>query len=237
MLLGIAGTAESVSADSVDSGADAKLAAFSGDMMATLGYHATHFPETVAALVMLQAPSAMAMFLLGFAGGRVGLFERPEQHRVAMYRIVRIGLPLGLIGALSYALAATYAPGSGLEILAFGFGQLTAPLLTASYVVAGLTLFQTERGSRVERALAPMGKMALTNYLGQSLALGILFTGYGFGLVDRLSPLAALAFVPIIFTAQLVLSNWWLKRHPYGPGEWVLRAITIAGIPPWRRNG
>ena len=147
-----------------------------------------------------------------------------------------IGFPLGFIGALSYALAATYAPGSGLETLAFGLGQLTAPLLTASYVVAGLMLFRTELGRRIEQALAPMGKIALTNYIGQSVALGILFTGYGFGLVDRLSPLAVLAFVPIIFTAQLVLSSWWLKRHMYGPGEWVLRAITIAGIPPWWRD-
>ena len=236
MLLGIAGIDERSAGGSAAFGANAKLAAFSGNAMATLGYHAAQLPETVAALVLLQAPSAMAMFLLGFAAGRVRLFENPERYRVPMRRIMFIGFPLGFIGALSYALAATYAPGSGLETLAFGLGQLTAPLLTASYVMAGLMLFRTVLGRRIEQALAPMGKIALTNYLGQSVALGILFTGYGFGLVDRLSPLAVLAFVPIIFAAQLVLSSWWLRRHLYGPGEWVLRAITIAGIPPWRRD-
>ena len=129
-----------------------------------------------------------------------------------------------------------FRSGSGLEALTFGVGQLTAPLLTATYVVAGLMLFRTRFGRRIELALAPMGKIALTNYLGQSVVLGILFTGYGFGLVDQLSPIAILGFVPIIFTTQLVLSSWWLKRHLYGPGEWVLRAITIAGMPPWRRE-
>ena len=236
MLLGVAGIDERSAGGSAASIANAKLAAFSGTTMTTLGYHATQLPETVVALVFLQAPSAMAMFFLGFAAGRVRLFENPERFQASMRRIMRIGFPLGLIGALSYALAAAYAPGSGLEALTFGVGQLTAPLLTATYVVAGLMLFRTRFGRRIELALAPMGKIALTNYLGQSVVLGILFTGYGFGLVDQLSPIAILGFVPIIFTTQLVLSSWWLKRHLYGPGEWVLRAITIAGMPPWRRE-
>jgi uncharacterized protein len=113
---------------------------------------------------------------------------------------------------------------------------LTAPLLTSSYVVAALMLFRTKPGQRIEQALAPMGKMALTNYLGQSLLLGILFTGYGFGLIDRLSPLTVLVIVPFVFAIQLFFSRWWLKHHLYGPGEWVLRAITIAAVPAWRRN-
>lgn len=79
--------------------------------------------------------------------------------------------------------------------------------------------------------------MALTNYIGQSLALGILFTGYGFRLIDRFSPIAVLAVVPFVFAAQMLLSEWWLKRHLYGPGEWMLRAVTIMGIPRWSQDG
>lgn len=236
MLVGIATFFESASSDSTASSVSAMLTALGGNAPSTLGYHAAHWLETFVVLGLLQGPSALAMFFLGFAAGRVRLFESPERYQAPMRRIMWIGIPLGIVGSLVYALAGSYRPGGGLEIIAFGFGSLTAPLLTAAYVVAGLMLFKTQDGQRIERALAPMGKMALTNYIGQSLALGILFTGYGFRLIGRLSPLALLAVVSVIFIAQMLLSKWWLKRHLYGPGEWILRAVTIAGIPPWSRN-
>jgi uncharacterized protein len=236
MLLGVVAMTQDAAMGSDLTSVNAKLAAFSDDAMATLGYHTSHLPETVATLVMLQGPSAMAMFFLGLAAGRVRFFENPDRYRMYTHRILLIALPIGSVGALTYALTATYVPGGAYEIIAFGLGQLTAPLLTSSYVVAALMLFRTKPGQRIEQALAPMGKMALTNYLGQSLLLGILFTGYGFGLIDRLSPLIVLVIVPFAFAIQLLFSRWWLKHHLYGPGEWVLRAITIAAIPAWRRN-
>lgn len=236
LLLGSLAPTATLSASAAAS-AHAKLLAFRGTATTTLAYHAHHYAETAAALAMLQAPSALAMFLLGFAAGRLGLFARLEHQQTAMRRTLGFALPLGLAGALAYAWITTYAPGGALEILAFGLGQLTAPFLTTAYVVAGLMLFRTEVGRRVQSALAPMGKMALSNYLGQSMVLGVLFTGYGFGGVDRLPPLAILAVVPFIFLAQLRLSRWWLGRHVYGPGEWLLRAVTIARRPPWRRSG
>lgn len=236
MLLGIAAITQDAAIGSDLTSANSKLAAFSGDVMATLNYHAAHLPETVATLVMLQGPSAMAMFFFGLGAGRVGLFENPARYSMHRHRIFLIALPIGIVGALIYALTTTYAPGGAYEIIAFGLGQLTAPLLTASYVVAAVMLFQTKPGQRIEQALAPMGKMALTNYIGQSLLLGILFTGYGLGLINRLSPLSVLVIVPFVFALQLLFSRWWLKHHLYGPGEWVLRAITIAAIPAWRRN-
>ncbi|WP_430334736.1 DUF418 domain-containing protein [Rhodococcus sp. ACT016] len=234
MLLGLAQLVAGDVTGSAASDAAHKLSAFRGDAAATLGFHAGHLADTLGALWVLQAPSAMAMFFFGFAAGRLRVFAHPERYRDAMRRTVVIGLPIGLIGAAAYALAAAYAPGGGLETVAFGFGQLTAPAVTASYVIIALLLFRTAVGGRVETALAPMGKTALTNYLLQSFVLGVLFTGYGLGLVDRLPPLAVIAVVPVVFAVQMAASRRWLARHPYGPAEWVLRAVTLADLPPWR---
>jgi uncharacterized protein len=66
----------------------------------------------------------------------------------------------------------------------------------------------------------------LSNYLVQSLAMAWLFTGYGLRLCDELPPAAVMALVPAIYFAQMALSAWWLKRHTYGPAEWLLRALT-----------
>ncbi|KQW93715.1 hypothetical protein ASC94_14095 [Massilia sp. Root418] len=209
-----------------------KLQAFTGSAAATQAYHLGHLADMLGIILLLQGPSAMALFFLGFAAGRLRLFEQPDLYREAARRLLRAGLPMGLAGALCYAIASTYAPGGWFEVMAFGLGQLTAPLLCFSYVAGALLLFARPAGKRIEAALAPMGKMALSNYLLQSLLLGLLFTGYGLRLIDRLSPLAVLACVPPIYALQMLLSRWWLGRYRYGPGEWLLRAATLGAIPP-----
>lgn len=235
-LLGIAQLAVGEFTGSTSSETATKLSAFSGSAADALAFHSHHLGETIAVIAIIQAPSAMAMFFLGFAAGRKKVFADPQRYASQLRHIIRIGLPVGLGGSAFYASAATFAPGGGIETVAFGIGQITAPFLTASYVALGLTLFTTASGAKIERVLAPMGKIALTNYLLQSAVLGVLFTGYGLGLVDQLSPIVVLAIVPIVFCAQIGLSTWWLKRHVYGPAEWVLRAVTNAEIPAWRRR-
>ncbi len=64
----------------------------------------------------------------------------------------------------------------------------------------------------------------------------MLFTGYGLGLVDRLTPAAVVVVVAVVFACQTVASKYWLRGHRYGPAEWVLRAVTTASFPPWRRR-
>lgn len=78
--------------------------------------------------------------------------------------------------------------------------------------------------------------MALSNYLGQSVAMVLIFTGVGLGLVGQVSPLATMGIAVAIFAVQVVLSHFWLNRFGYGPVEGVLRAITNATAPTWRRR-
>ncbi|HEY0589433.1 MAG TPA: DUF418 domain-containing protein [Pseudoduganella sp.] len=203
----------------------AKLAAFHGDARGTRAYVTGEFPSTVALLLFGQGPSAFAMFLFGMAAGREQMFARVEALRAWLPRILRLGL-LGGAGALLYALASELAPGGALIIFATALSVLTAPFLTAAYVAGLLMLFDSRHGARVIAALAPMGKLALSNYLMQSLVMALLFTGYGLRLCDELPPIAVMALVAAIFAAQMALSAWWLKRHTYGPAEWLLRALT-----------
>lgn len=83
--------------------------------------------------------------------------------------------------------------------------------------------------------LGPVGSVTLTGYLTQSLVCALLFTGYGAGLVGRVSPPAVLAIALTLFAAQIVVSRWWLRSRRYGPAEWLLRAWTTLTRPPLRR--
>lgn len=78
--------------------------------------------------------------------------------------------------------------------------------------------------------------MALSNYLLQSAVLGLLFTGYGAGWINQIEPWLLLPIAGVIFIGQMWLSARWLRRHPYGPFEWLLRAVTLLAWPSWRRS-
>ena len=204
----------------------AKVAAFHGDARSTQAFTTGEFPSTAALLMFGQGPSALAMFLLGLGAGRARLLESVDAIRQLVRPILRLAGTFGLGGAVLYAAASEFAPGGVLMIFATALSYLTAPLLTAGYVVALMLLFESRHGARVVAVLAPLGKLALSNYLLQSLVMALLFTGYGLGLCDELPPIAVMALVPLIYAVQMALSAWWLKYFRYGPAEWLLRAVT-----------
>ncbi|HEY1043784.1 MAG TPA: DUF418 domain-containing protein, partial [Telluria sp.] len=100
----------------------------------------------------------------------------------------------------------------------------------ASFVI--LALHSNSWLSRV-RALAPFGRMALTNYLMQSLVCAVFFYGWGFGNWG-MGRAAQLGFALGLCAVQIVLSQWWLSRFRYGPLEWVWRALTYMKVPAMR---
>ena len=115
-------------------------------------------------------------------------------------------------------------------------GLATAPLLAGAYLALALALFERLRDGMLFALLADTGRMALSNYLLQSAICALLFLAYGARLMGGVSPPGALALAAAIFCLQLPLSRWWLRHHAYGPVEWLLRALTIAAWPRWRRS-
>lgn len=187
-------------------------------------------------VVLIQGPCALAMFMVGFAAGQRRVFAHLHAWRGLRRRFVTWGLAVGLPGAVFYANATAGGLGSGREILGLGVSLLTAPFLSAAYMGLALMLFQRDAGARIARALAPAGRMALSNYLLQSLACALIFTGYGLGLMGRVSPGLGMLIALGLFAGQMVASAWWLRRFSYGPVEWVLRALTVGRWPPMRKT-
>ena len=79
---------------------------------------------------------------------------------------------------------------------------------------------------------APVGQMALTNYLTQSFILTFLFYGFGLGLFGRTSPLAGLGIGLVLYMAQVLFSHWWIRRFRFGPFEWIWRSLTYRRRQP-----
>lgn len=231
--------ARGVTADTAERirGATEATAQWRGSPGDVLARRVSELPATAELILVLQAPNALAMFLLGLAAGKVRLLADPAALAPRLRRVVAVGAPLGLLGGIAYAALTIGHAGTPRATLAAAFDVLSAPLLAAAYAAALLLAFRTPAGARVREALAPAGRMALTNYLAQSLVCALLFTGYGLGLVGHLRPLAVLGAAAAVFLVQLPLSAWWLRRHPYGPVEWALRALTHWSRPAWSTAG
>jgi uncharacterized protein len=192
------------------------------------------YAEAVAAL---QAPTALAMFLAGFIAGRRGLLANAGAHRALFERLFFCGLLIGVPGAMFYGLSTMRNTDTGgREVVGLALGLLTAPFLTAAYASGLVLLFQAPRGQALVAWLAPAGRMALSNYLLQSLVCAWIFLAYGLRLMGSVGPLASFAFAFSIFAVQLLLSRWWMQRFAYGPVEWLLRAFTLLELPSMRKS-
>ena len=91
------------------------------------------------------------------------------------------------------------------------------------------------RWSRHLQWLAPAGRMALSNYLVQSIVCTLVFYGYGLGFFEHLPRMWQVPFALGLYTVQVLYSHWWLQRFRFGPAEWLWRSITYWKLQPMRR--
>lgn len=166
----------------------------------------------------------MALLKWGVLGG--GL---PVRNYLAMMVVgYAIGLSLGFyelgiyldgqFSSLAYAKAGqTYQ----ISRLAMVIGHLGLALL-----VIRLGLFKG-----LQRALAAVGQMALSNYIAQTLICTALFYGFGFGLYSQLDRHELYYVVFAVWLVELVWSPLWLARYRFGPVEWLWRSLTY-----WKRQ-
>lgn len=80
--------------------------------------------------------------------------------------------------------------------------------------------------------LKPVGRMAFTNYLSQSLICALIFTSLGFAMYGRLERHELYYVVAAIWIFQVVFSNVWLKYFRFGPLEWAWRSLTYWQMQP-----
>ena len=173
--------------------------------------------------------NAFAMFLLGLYAGRRGIFRDVAAHVPLFRKVLWWGLPIGLGSQVIFVVLSegTNQFQPTLSSLVAGVMQIAgAPALALSYVAALPLLLQHSSWLTRLGPLAAVGRMALSNYLLQSLVATTLFYGYGFGLFGQVGPALGLLITIAIFLAQIPLSVWWLRHFQFGPVEWLWRSLT-----------
>ena len=188
-----------------------------------------------------RIPKVLGMFLIGYVLGRSNFYKNIQQHKELIFGIIALGLLVGL--PANYYLA-HYMSGSesdyfSLKIngfyqtLAYAFGVVP---LALTYVAVFMLSFKTAAGKKILSVFAPVGKMAFSNYLLQSLIGNFVFLGAGLGYLGQVGPVYYTLFGILVFIIQIILSTSWLKYFNYGPLEWLWRSATYKKWQPMKKN-
>ena len=174
-------------------------------------------------------------FLLGLYAGRRGIFHDVSAHLPFIRRVQRWGLMIGLAGSAVFVIgesnpsSASVMQNVGRMCLVFG-----APAMTFFYASTIILLTQGEAWRQRLGPLAAVGRMALSNYLLQSLICTMIFYSYGLALFCKVRPSLCLLLTIVIWLIQIPLSVWWLRRFQFGPIEWLWRSLTYWKCQPMR---
>jgi uncharacterized protein len=182
-----------------------------------------------------MVPMAWLIFLIGAWFVRSGRIGDPFRQRRFYARLALGTLPIGLALALASARMGVSFPPGDLEGQALpAVVMLLAGLPLALGYLSLVMLAMAGSAARWLQWLAPVGRMALTNYLLQSLLCTLVFYGYGLALWGRLGYAAQLLLAATIFALQAAASHWWLARFRFGPMEWLWRWATYGQRPAMR---
>jgi uncharacterized protein len=177
----------------------------------------------------MRLPKLLAMFLLGFYAYRRGFFQNLTRHQPFIRRVLVYGLVLGLVGNVAFAALAGKeavfppSPAGIAGVISYAFG---VPALALFFIALVATLWHKAVWRRLLAFLAPVGRMALTNYLLQTVICVLIFYGYGFGQFGRFGARTATLMALAIFLFQVLVSALWLNYFGYGPLEWIWRQLT-----------
>ena len=176
-------------------------------------------------------PRTVALMLIGAAIWRAGLFQAGSWASRHLPMAAAIGVGCG----------ATLTAIHAFNLLPFGWqGQLSLERLSTVLLALGygaVIIWASEK-ARARWLLAwaaPLGRVAFTNYVMQSVVFGWLFYGYGLGLFAKVGVATALAIGISVYVAQAVISAHWLRWYRFGPLEWLWRSAMYGAWQPLRR--
>jgi uncharacterized protein len=169
--------------------------------------------------------SIFPYFLIGAAFAKEGWFNGKQNNLLLVRKLFFIGA-IGFIVKISPFVFDSYAF-SHLQ------DSLGGPLVSLFYMSAIALIYYS---GKTLKPLEWVGKMALTNYLFQSIVSTLIFYSYGLSLYGEIEVRTGILLLLGIFLLQIAFSRWWLLKYRYGPIEWLWRMVTYRRHFSLKRN-
>jgi uncharacterized protein len=208
---------------------EATMVGFRGSFVDSLSANFAAWRQFVPYEIFSAVPRAMAVMLIG-----MGLFKSGFLSGNAPNWVYGVFVAIGLAALALVAYQAQINLAAAFEFVHMqSRGSLVNPALSIliTLLYSSLLILCVKAGALrvLTDALAPVGQMAFTNYIAQSLIMTVIFYGgRGLGLYGDVSRDALFAIVAGIWALQLIWSPLWLSHFKMGPLEWVWRRLSYA---------
>ncbi len=195
------------------------------------------------ALVVGWYPAwVLGRFLLGYHAGVRRLFDGDGAAHLPLFRrllawsaAIAVASSAAVWGSRSGFMAGYELLPSG-QVASAAVTEISVLAVTASYVALAVLLLQRPAWRRMLMIVAPIGRMPLTVYLSQTVIALSLFYGWGLGLSGKVGAAACLGISTAIFAVQIAACHLWLRRHRFGPVEWLWRTLAYGRRQPMARE-
>ncbi len=183
-------------------------------------------------------PNVLAMFLVGMVLARKKVFEDLEANKPFFRKLLLYSLPVALAGNWLYAYYTVQSSYISIDwemvlsLIGHGFG---GPAMTFVYISLIVFCFQKGYVQWLTRAIQRTGRMALTNYLMQSVIATTIFFSYGLGLYGQVDIVEGMILTVAIYLIQVIWSHYWLRYYRFGPMEWLWRSLTYGSKQRMRK--
>ncbi|MFB5664160.1 DUF418 domain-containing protein [Alteribacillus sp. HJP-4] len=208
---------------------EAETAYNSGSFTELFMFRLTDEIPVILGNIFFTVPNVLGIFLIGLYVGKKGWITHSVDHLKTWRKIQLYTMVPGIAAAIIFALFTNNLvpfPTWLTSGLAEGLNIVGGPLLMLFYMATAMLFFQKQNRIRLAQPLASVGKMALTNYLLQTILCIMIFYGFGLGLYGAIDAATGILITIIIFAAQVILSFLWLQSHQQGPMEKVWRKWT-----------
>mgnify|MGYP003650444231 FL=1 len=182
-----------------------------------------------------------AFFLIGLYVGRSEFFKRFYKERKFTKKVL-IGSSILFVVSIGITAGAFISIGpevkmdNWLAMIGLSGLDLVNLAMTLIYIVLFVMLYRKMKPEKWLVKFAPYGRMALTNYVLQSILGTIFFYGWGFGFLGEISNLYTFLIAIFLIVVQVWGSKIWLQHFTYGPLEWLWRSLTFFKAYPMKRS-
>jgi len=211
-----------------------------GDLSEVLAYNiqfsVTRYTSSWVNYLWMSFP--LPLMLAGLYIGRRRILERIHDEIPLLRKAFWLALGFGIAGTGFSMVLFGWAAMNGWDPWVWFAGNILFTLgalcMALGYGAGIVLLIQRDFWKKCLAPLQAVGRLALSNYLLQTLICTTLFYGYGLGLYGKVGPAVAALLVIVIYLFQVALSLLWTRRFRFGPAEWLWRSLTYGRLQPMR---
>lgn len=185
-------------------------------------------------LILLNLPIVilriLGLFFLGYWVGKERIFQNLKTHHQTIKKICFVAM-CGFILTIAIEIFLTTSNGNWILSFIKALSNELSSLLGATFYITALIMALSKPW--LKTFVSPLqytGRMALTNYLTQTVVFTTFFYAYGFGYFQKLPIYAYLPIAIGFYLIQLIFSWLWLKNHTFGPMEKLWRKLTYGTL-------